>query len=79
MEPLVFTPFLRPMVWGERRLATRLGKSLPVEGIFGESWEISAHASHVVTVAEGLVNPWSLAFLPSGKISSVKSVTFFGC
>jgi mannose-6-phosphate isomerase len=53
MQPLVFTPFLRPLVWGNRRLATHLGKQLPAEGSFGEAWEISAHASHVVVVAEG--------------------------
>jgi mannose-6-phosphate isomerase len=52
MEPLVFEPYLRPQVWGERRLAG-FGKQLPVEGTFGESWEISAHPLHVSRVAEG--------------------------
>ncbi len=28
-EPLAFTPFYRPQVWGGRRLAELLGKSLP--------------------------------------------------
>lgn len=52
MEPLVFEPYFRPQIWGQRRLE-RLGKRLPSEGTFGESWEISAHAHHVSRVAEG--------------------------
>lgn len=51
--PLVFEPYLRPQVWGERRLERRLGKRLPPEGRYGESWEISAHEHHVSRVAEG--------------------------
>jgi mannose-6-phosphate isomerase len=53
MHPLVFVCYARPMVWGSRRLATHLGKELPEEGTFGESWEISAHRNHVGVVAEG--------------------------
>jgi mannose-6-phosphate isomerase len=53
MEPLLFEPYLRPQVWGGRRLQTLLGKPLPAEGTFGESWEVSAHPHHVSRVAEG--------------------------
>jgi mannose-6-phosphate isomerase len=53
MEPLVFEPYLRPMVWGGRRLRELFGKALPDQGAFGESWEISAHPHHVSRVAEG--------------------------
>ena len=53
MDPLVFEPYLRPQVWGSRRLGTQLGKQLPAEGNFGESWEISGHPQHVSCVAEG--------------------------
>jgi mannose-6-phosphate isomerase len=53
MDPLVFEPYLRPQVWGSRRLATQLGKQLPAAGNFGESWEISGHPQHVSRVAEG--------------------------
>ena len=52
-EPLYFDPFLRPMVWGGRRLADVLGKPLPAAGPFGESWEVSDHASHSSRVAAG--------------------------
>ena len=53
MEPLVFEPYLRPQIWGGRRLGERLGKRLPDRGPYGESWEISAHPHHVSRVAEG--------------------------
>ncbi len=52
MDPLVFTPYARPQIWGERRLERHLGKPLP-PGTFGEAWEISAHPHHVSRVAEG--------------------------
>jgi mannose-6-phosphate isomerase len=44
--PLRFRPFLRPLVWGGRRLGEVLHKSLPATGSFGEAWEVSDHASH---------------------------------
>lgn len=55
MDPLVFEPYLRPMVWGGRQLEELLSKSLPPDIPVGESWEISPHAHHVSRVAEG---PW---------------------
>ena len=51
--PLRFTPFLRPMVWGGRKLGDALGKSLPPTGSYGESWEVSDHELHRSVVAEG--------------------------
>ncbi len=41
------------MVWGGRRLGEALGKSLPTDEAYGESWEISDHASHHSTVVGG--------------------------
>src|SRR5262245_54268311 len=52
-HPLRFVPFLRPLVWGGRRLAERLGKKLPGAAPFGESWEISDHPVHRSVVATG--------------------------
>ena len=51
--PLRFEPFLRPMVWGGRRLGAALGKALPTADAYGESWEVSGHASHQSVVAAG--------------------------
>ena len=42
MEPIVFEPYFRPQVWGNRNLETLFGKHLPAQGAFGEAWEISA-------------------------------------
>jgi mannose-6-phosphate isomerase len=53
MEPLVFEPYLRPQVWGGRRLGDQLGKALPGGGTYGEAWELSGHPHHVSRVAEG--------------------------
>jgi len=53
MDPLVFSPFLRPVVWGGRQLGEVLHKVLPMDAAYGESWEISPHAVHVSRVAEG--------------------------
>jgi mannose-6-phosphate isomerase len=53
MDPLVFEPFFRPMVWGGRRLEKYLGARLPAEGTFGEAWMLSAQSLHVSRVAEG--------------------------
>ncbi|MCE7947912.1 MAG: mannose-6-phosphate isomerase [Chloroflexi bacterium CFX4] len=38
--PLLFEPSLHVKVWGGRQLATRLGKRLPTDEPYGESWEI---------------------------------------
>jgi len=51
--PLRFEPYLRPMVWGGRQLGAILGKSLPTESSYGESWEISDHSSHASVVSAG--------------------------
>jgi mannose-6-phosphate isomerase len=51
--PLRFVPFLRPLVWGGRRLAAALGKPLPTAEPYGEAWEVSDHALHRSVVASG--------------------------
>jgi mannose-6-phosphate isomerase len=51
--PLRFLPFLRPMVWGGRRLGDILGKPLATAAPYGESWEISDHPMHRSIVADG--------------------------
>lgn len=52
-QPLRFQPYLRPMVWGGRRLGEQLGKTLPGPELFGESWDVSDHALHDSVVADG--------------------------
>jgi mannose-6-phosphate isomerase len=40
MYPMLLEPVLQTRVWGGRQLETRLGKKLPGEQPYGESWEI---------------------------------------
>jgi mannose-6-phosphate isomerase len=51
--PLIFQPYLRPMVWGGRRLGEILGRSLPTSEAYGEAWEVSDHPSHQSIVSRG--------------------------
>ena len=53
VQPLLFEPYFRPQIWGERRLQRCLKKRLPPEGRYGESWEISAHPHHVSRILDG--------------------------
>ena len=53
LGPLRFIPHVRPLVWGGRRLGDILGKTLPPDDSFGESWEVSDHPSHRSVVASG--------------------------
>lgn len=52
-SPIRFRPYLRPMVWGGRRLGEVLHKPLPDAQPYGESWDISDHRSHHSAVADG--------------------------
>jgi len=40
LYPLKFAPRFVPKMWGGRKLQQVLGKALPTEGPFGESWEV---------------------------------------
>lgn len=51
--PLQFEPLFRRYLWGGRRLATMLGKSLGPEDDYAESWEIVDHGEDQSIVACG--------------------------
>jgi mannose-6-phosphate isomerase len=51
-SPIRFEPFLRPMVWGGRRLG-QIGKTLATDAAYGESWDLSDHPTHRSVVADG--------------------------
>lgn len=63
--PLVFEPLYRSYLWGGRRLASKLGKNLPVEGIWAESWEIVDHPQGQSVVKNGHWQGWTLGRLLS--------------
>jgi mannose-6-phosphate isomerase len=53
LYPLRFEPLLRRYLWGGRRLASVLGKTLPPGDDFAESWEIVDHGRDQSRVASG--------------------------
>ncbi|MFV0442273.1 MAG: type I phosphomannose isomerase catalytic subunit [Planctomycetaceae bacterium] len=53
LPPLYFTPYLRQRIWGGTRLRDRLGRDVPADALYGESWELSALPEHDSVVAEG--------------------------
>jgi mannose-6-phosphate isomerase len=53
LEPLVFEPILRRLIWGGRRLGTLLGKPIGDGDDYAESWEISDYRDSVSVVRDG--------------------------
>lgn len=51
--PLRLAPFFRDYLWGGRKLQTALGKNLPADGAWAESWEIVDHAEHSSQILNG--------------------------
>ncbi|MCC6511864.1 MAG: class I mannose-6-phosphate isomerase [Pirellulaceae bacterium] len=51
--PLRLIPTFRNYIWGGRKLATHLNKSLPDAGIWAESWEVVDHPEHDSQIANG--------------------------
>ena len=60
MQPLTFSPILKRIRWGGRRLGTLLGKPLGPETDYAESWEIVDHGDDQSTVAAGPFAGWTL-------------------
>lgn len=51
--PLRLRPFFQDYLWGGRNLETVLGKTLPGEGVWAESWEIVDHNEHQSVICNG--------------------------
>jgi len=51
--PLRCQPFFQDYLWGGRKLETRLGKPIPENGVWAESWEIMDHPHHQSQVING--------------------------
>ena len=58
---LLTEPALRDYLWGGRKLQTVLGKDLPAEGVWAESWEVVDHAEHQSVVRNGALAGRSLS------------------
>lgn len=53
LYPLAFTPILKSLIWGGRRLGTLLHKPIGSGDQYAESWEIADHREDVSRVANG--------------------------
>jgi mannose-6-phosphate isomerase len=53
LYPLRFHPLYVEKVWGDRRLATCLGRTLPPDRRIGESWEVADHPHGESLLANG--------------------------
>ncbi len=57
---LLTEPALRDYLWGGRKLQSVLGKPLPTEGVWAESWEIVDHPEHQSVIRNGALAGQSL-------------------
>jgi mannose-6-phosphate isomerase len=63
LYPLRFRPLFRRYIWGNRRLATQLGKAIGPENDYAESWEICDHNEDQSVVEAGPLAGASLGAL----------------
>jgi mannose-6-phosphate isomerase len=61
--PLTFTPILKQIIWGGRRLGNRLGKSIGDANDYAESWEMVDRKADQSVVADGPLTGKTLAEL----------------
>jgi mannose-6-phosphate isomerase len=67
LGPVKFTPILKRIRWGGRRLGELLGKSIGPEADYAESWEICDHGADQSIVARGPFRGWELNRLTRGQ------------
>jgi len=73
LYPLKFKPIFQSYIWGGRRLESVLGKQLPGDGDFAESWEVVDHKDGQSEVANGDLQGWTLS-----KLVQEKGAELFG-
>src|SRR5262245_58348755 len=78
LPPLHFEPILKPTPWGGRRLGTDLGKSLPLEGDYGESWEIADCGTTQTVIRDGPYDGWTLARLMAEHVDDLVGPSYVG-
>lgn len=67
LEPLAFTPILRRLVWGGRRLGSLMGKPIGEGDDYAESWEIADYKDVVSVVRDGPLAGTTLRDLVRGR------------
>ena len=63
LYPLIFTPILKPTIWGGTKLQSVLDKPIGTLDSCGESWEISGVKDNISTVTNGPLAGTSLTTL----------------
>jgi mannose-6-phosphate isomerase len=53
LTPLILAPIYRSYLWGGRRFETALGRTLPGQGVFAESWQLVDRGADQSVVAVG--------------------------
>lgn len=71
LYPLRFTPILKELIWGGRRLGTILQKPIGPGGHYAESWEIADHRDDVSVIADGPLAGVSLRELARTRSSEL--------
>ncbi len=64
--PLLTKPVFQDYIWGGRRLGTQLGKEIPANGEWAESWEIVDHAQQQSVISNGDAAGKTLSELAKG-------------
>ncbi|GIW98409.1 MAG: mannose-6-phosphate isomerase [Pirellulaceae bacterium] len=59
--PLRFEPFFQSYLWGGRKLGTVLGKPIPPDGVWAESWEVVEHPEHTSRIENGRLKDKTIA------------------
>jgi mannose-6-phosphate isomerase len=76
LYPLKFTPILRRLIWGGRRLGTVLGKPIGEFQDYAESWEISDYKDAVSVVSDGPLAGTTLRELVRGRGAELLGARF---
>lgn len=71
LYPLRFTPILKELIWGGRRLGTILQKAIGPGGHYAESWEIADYRDDISVIADGPLAGVSLRELARNRPGDV--------
>ena len=67
LTPLILAPIYRTYLWGGRRFETALGRTLPADGVYAESWQLVDRGTDQSVVAAGPLAGITLGSLVSNR------------
>ncbi len=71
LTPLILAPLYRRYIWGGRRFETSLGRRLPEDGAYAESWQLVDRGGDQSVVAAGPLAGQTLGSLVAGHGTEV--------